>query len=127
MRSFFKIFFASFLSIVVFCLLMLIVVVAIVSAVTSKNGPHIASHSVLVIDLSQQYAERTQESALEALSDEGSTPSLSHLLRLIDHARTDNDISGIYVEADNNANGFASSNELREALAAFRSSKKFVI
>src|SRR6476661_2854486 len=127
MRSFFKIFFASFLSLVIFCLICLFLLVAFVTALASKDKPDVPSKSVLVIDLSQGYHERMQNNPLSMVNGENDIPGLYDVIRLINHAKTDNDISGIYIEADANSNGFASSNELRNALLDFKTSKKFII
>lgn len=127
MRSFLKMLLASFVSLIIFSVLMVFLFVAFVSALASKSTPDIASKSVLVIDLSQDFHERAQSSPLEKFSDEASTPGLFDVIRLIHRAKNDNDISGIYIEANENANGFASSNELRNALLDFKTSKKFVI
>ena len=127
MRSFFKIFFASFLSLIIFCLLAFFVLVAVVTNLASKDKPEITAKSVLVIDLGQHFPEQMLKNPLAAISDEGNAPGLFDVIRLINHAKTDNDISGIYLEANGNANGFASSNELRNALMDFKYSKKFLI
>ena len=127
MRSFFKIFFASLLSLVIFSLICLFLAVAFVTALTSKDKPTIPAKSVLVINLSKNFHEKKQENPLSAVSGESDIPGLYDVIRLINYAKTDNDISGIYIEADANANGFASSNEIRNALLDFKSSKKFII
>jgi protease-4 len=127
MRSFFKIFFASFLSLIIFSLVCLFLVIAFVSALASKDKPDVPSKSVLVVNLSQNFHERKQSNPLSAVSGESDVPGLYDVIRLINYAKTDNDISGIYIEADGNANGFASSNEIRNALLDFKSSKKFII
>jgi protease-4 len=54
-------------------------------------------------------------------------PGLYDVVRLIHKAKNDKDIKGIYVIANNNPNGFASSEEIRNALLDFKTSKKFVI
>ena len=127
MRSFFKIFFASFLSLVIFSLVCLFLAVAVVSALASKDKPEVPSKSVLVIDLSEHFFERMQNNPLSVVSGQNDIPGLFDVLRLINYAKTDNDISGIYIKANENANGFASSNELRNALLDFKSSKKFIV
>ena len=127
MRGFFKIFFASLLSLIVFTLLCVFLAVAVVATLASREGPEVYKHSVLVIDLGHQYHERLRENPFAVLNGEGNVPGLYDVVRLIEKAKTDNDIDGIYIKADNNANGFASSNELRQAILAFRQSKKFVI
>ena len=127
MRSFFKIFFASLLSLVIFSLICLFLIVAFVSALASKDKPDVPAKSVLVINLSQNFHEKKQDNPLSAVSGESDVPGLYDVISLINHAKTDNDISGIYIEADANANGFASSNEIRNALLDFKSSKKFIL
>lgn len=127
MRSFFKIFFASFLSLVIFSLIVFFIFIAVITKLASKDKPNIAAKSVLVIDLSKTFHERMRHTPLNAFSGDGDVPGLFDVIRLIDRAKTDKNISGIYLEADANANGFASSNELRNALLDFKLSKKFVI
>lgn len=127
MRSFFKIFFASFLSLVIFSLICLFLGMALVTALASKDKPQIPSKSVLVIDLSQTFHEQKQNNPLSVVSGVDDVPGLYDVIRLINHAKTDNDISGIYIKAAENSNSFAASNELRNALLDFRASKKFII
>jgi protease IV len=127
MRSFFKIFFASFLSLVVFSLICLFLAIAFVTALATKDKPDVPAKSVLVIDLSQHFRERMQNNPLSVVSGQNDIPGLFDIIRLINYAKTDDDISGIYIEANDNTNGFASSNEIRNALLDFKSSKKFVI
>ncbi|MFL5741411.1 MAG: signal peptide peptidase SppA [Flavisolibacter sp.] len=127
MRSFFKIFFASFLALIIFSLLAFFILVGIATSIASGSKPEVPSKSVLVIDLGHMFHERMQQNPLASISNEGNTPGLYDLIRLIRHAKTDNDISGIYLEANSNANGFGSSNELRNALLDFKTSRKFVL
>lgn len=127
MRSFFKMFFASFLAIIIFFLIGLFLLFAVVGSLASKDKPEIANNSVLLLDLSQAYMESPVTDPFDALMEDDNPPSLFEVLRLIQHAKTDDNIKGIYLKADGNANGFAASNELRNALLDFRKSKKFVI
>lgn len=128
MRSFFKIFFASFLAVVVFSVIVFFLLVGMVSSLATKDKPKVAEKSVLVLNLSQHYSEKHIENPLGALSDnETDIPGLYDVVRLIRHARNDNNISGIYIKANSNNNGYAASEELRNALMEFRESKKFII
>jgi len=127
MRSFFKIFFASLLSLVIFSLVCLFLVVAFVSSVASKDKPNVPAKSVLEINLSEVFHEQIQNNPLSVVSGTSDVPGLFDVVRLINYAKTDNSISGIYIRADENSNGFASSNELRNALLDFKSSKKFIV
>ena len=131
MRSFFKIFFACLLSLIVFFFLGLFIMIGMVGSLASKEEPQVANNSILVLDLGQHFAERKINDPFTGLmgGDEGSgsIPGLFQVVRLIRFAKEDKNISGIHVVANNNANGFASSDELRKALLDFRQSKKFVI
>lgn len=131
MRSFFKIFFASLLALFVFFFLAIFIMIGMVASLGSKEEVRIADKSILVLDLAQHFAEQKVNDPLAGLLDagepSGSVPGLHQVVRLIAQAKADNNISGIHVIANNNANGFASSDELRNALLDFRESKKFVI
>ncbi len=129
MRSFFKIFFACLLALVVFGLLAVFFIVVFVSGWTSKNIPHIESNSVLVLDLGQHYMEQAQENYLSVLQsdDEQDIPGLYDVVRLLHKAEKDKNISGVYIVANSNPNGFAASSELRKALSDFKKSGKFVL
>jgi protease IV len=58
MSSFFKMFFASLLSIIVFCLVGIFLLLAVVSQFTSKEKPDVAKNSVLMLDLGQHFKEQ---------------------------------------------------------------------
>ncbi|WP_276500596.1 signal peptide peptidase SppA [Terrimonas pollutisoli] len=128
MRSFFKIFFASLLALIIFSLLVVFFLITIAGSITAKDKPRVEAKSVLVLDLSQHYAEQEKQNPLSVISSEQrNVPGLYDVLRLINRAKTDKNISGIYVIANNNPNGFAASEELRNALKDFKSSNKFLL
>lgn len=128
MRSFFKIFFASLLALFVFCVLGVFILGGAVAALASREKPDVAGKSVLMLDLSQHFNEKVQKNPLGTLSGtESDVPGLYDVVRLIRHAKSDKNISGIYVVANGNSNGFAASDELRTALQDFKTSKKFVM
>ncbi|HEY1871783.1 MAG TPA: S49 family peptidase, partial [Chitinophagaceae bacterium] len=129
MKSFFKIFFASLLSLVIFTLITFFLLLTWVAGITSKEKPRVSPKSVLVLDLSQDFKERMVESPLSTISssDEIDIPGLYDVVRMIHKAKGDKDISGIYIIANSNANGFANSEEIRNALIDFKTSKKFII
>lgn len=129
MKNFFKIFFASLLSLFVFTFLVFFLLIAWAGRLATKDAPKVEAASVLVLDLSKQFKEQKVESPLSSFSDneDMSVPGLYDVVRLIQHAKDDKNISGIYVIANGNANGSAASNEIRNALADFKTSKKFVL
>lgn len=129
MNSFFRTFFASLLSLVVFSLIIFFLVVGWIAGLATKEKPRIESNSVLVLDLGESFKEQGVESPLSTFSssNEMDVPGLYDVLRLIRKAKDDKDIKGIYLIADNGANGFASSEEIRNALIDFKAGKKFII
>lgn len=126
MRSFFKIFFASLLAIVAFSLIVFFVMAGVIGGLASKDGKDVKDKSVLHIKLSDHFYERANPMPFASLG-EGDIPTLYDAVRLIDHAKTDDNIKGIYISMDGHNNGFAASNELRQALERFKTSKKFIL
>ncbi|MCW3079069.1 signal peptide peptidase SppA [Segetibacter sp.] len=129
MRSFFKIFFASLLALIVFMFIGALIVIGIVASATSGDKPEVGSKAVLVVDLTKQYKEQKEEDALNFVSGNAdeNVPGLHDVVRMIEYAKSDSAIKGIYIKAEENANGFAASEELRNALIDFKKSGKFVI
>lgn len=128
MRSFFKMFFASLLAIVIFTLLVFFFFVAWVGGLTTSAKPKIEEKSVIVLDLGQHYKEQLQENPLGSFSgdEEKNIPGLFDVLRLINKAKTDEKVAGIYIQCNAGLNGFAASDDIRNALIDFKTSKKFV-
>jgi len=128
-RSFLKIFFASFLALVVFTGIIFFLLMVIISGLTSKEKTMVASKSILVVDLSKNFPEQEMTNPIAEFrgDPDGNVPGLYTAVRLIKKAATDSAIKGIYLLANGNANGFASSEELRNALLNFKKSGKFII
>ncbi len=129
MKSFFKIVLASLVALVIFCVLSFIVMLVFVSIAASSDKPNIASKSVLVLDLTKEMKEQLQEDVLGSFTgnDDSNIPGLFQTVRLIENAKNDDKISGIYIKCIDNVNGFAASDELRNALLDFKKSNKFVV
>lgn len=129
MKTFFKIFFASLLALVVFTVIGVFILIGFISTATTSEVPVVGSKAVLVLDLSVNFKEQSLEDPVGALftSIEANKPSLFDVVRLIEKAKSDSAIKGVYILASDNANGFSSSEELRKALLDFKKSGKFVI
>jgi len=129
MKSFFKIFFASLLSLVIFSLIVFFLFVGWLARLASKEKPAVEAKSVLVLDLSQDFKELAVEGPLSGFSsnDEMDVPGLYDVVRLINKAKDDKNIAGIQIIANSNPNGFANSEDIRNALINFKASKKFVV
>lgn len=128
MGGFFKIFFASLLAMIVFAVLAFFFFLSFVAGMAVKDRPNVRKGSVLVLDLSQHFTEQQQDNPFAFLADQPTDiPGLSEVVRMIRKAKSDNDISGLYIIANGNSNGFAANKELRDALLDFKTSEKFLI
>lgn len=129
MKSFFKTFFASLLALFIFSILGFFILIGIVAAFSSEEKVAVAQNSVLVIDVSETFLERSKNDPLTELlrKKNGKQPSLSELIGLLNYAKKDSSIKGIYIKCGENANGYAASEEIRNAIIDFKKSNKFVV
>ncbi|ASZ12077.1 signal peptide peptidase SppA [Chitinophaga pendula] len=132
MRSFFKIFFASLLAFIVFMVIGVLVIGGIIAGMVGKAlAPEtvtVSPNSVLVIETGQYYNEQATQDPVAALTKRGpvSTPGLHDVVELIRQAAKDDNIKGIYIKGSDNPNGFATTEEVRNALINFKRSGKFI-
>ncbi len=129
MKSFLKIFLASLVALIVFSIAIFFAISILVGSATSPSKPDIGSKAVLVLDLGQTFTEQAKNNPLNSLFDNpsGDIPGLYDMVRMIRYAKKDSAIKGIYIKAGDNENGYAASEELRQALIDFKKSKKFII
>jgi len=94
-----------------------------------EEKTELAEKSVLVIDLSKSFDDKQKEDPFAEITGKSDDvmPSLSTTIELINAAKSDSSINGIYLRSATNVNGYAASNELRNALISFKQSKKFII
>src|SRR5277367_4684891 len=128
MAGFFKTFFASLLALIVFVGCFILFFLIVIGTVFSPSRPSVGDKAVLVIDLGQEYREQAQSNPLADLGseDEYDIPGVYDLVRIIRRAKRDSAIKGIYLKCNNDLNGFATSEEIRLALADFKNGGKFV-
>lgn len=129
MRGFLKIVLGTFIALVLFTIIGVFVLIGIATSAASAEKPYIGSKAVLVLDLSVPFKEQHVEDPFAELINEGeeAAPSLFQVTQLLRHAQRDSAVKGLYILCANNANGFASSEELRKAVVDFKNSGKFVI
>ena len=128
MRTFFKMFFAAILALFVFCGVIFLIFTSFLSGIMADDVVKVPAKAVLYIDLSKSFSEKKIQNPLLSLTGniEDEVPTLYELTRMIQKAKTDTLVKGIYLKCSNNANGFAASEELRNALIDFKSKGKFV-
>jgi protease-4 len=125
MRSFFKIFFASLAAMVLLLVVLLLLGVKLIGTVADPGLPELKANAVLRIDLSTPILEQGMESGFDF--PEGKTPEVNGLfdmVRAIKQATTDPGIKAIYLYCNGDGAGYAGNAELRQALQAFKASKK---
>ncbi|MES1218082.1 MAG: signal peptide peptidase SppA [Bacteroidota bacterium] len=117
------------MSLLIFSLLVFFFFAALIGGLASKDAVTILPKSVLVLDLGQHFKEQVQENPLSIVSgdDEKDVPGLYDVIRLLQKAKTDKYISGIYIVCNGSPNGFAASEEIRNALQDFKKSGKFIL
>ncbi len=135
MKEFFKFVFASMLGFIlsffVVCLLLILAVTAMVSS-AAKDGKVIPSaNSIMHVSLDYPIKERTDKNPFSELNFMGfenkKTLGLNEILEAIKEAESDDHIKGIYLDASSLASGFASIEEIRNALLDFKKSGKFIL
>jgi len=138
MKQFFGAFFGSIIGIIVAAALaILLLVVAVKSSINEAfkdeeaGNSIVKSNSVLKLTLDGRITERSKENPLEDLLpagpfSESSSNGLNDLTEKIKKAKGDAKVSGIFLCFKNFQTGFATLEELRNALLDFKSSGKFI-
>lgn len=82
----------------------------------------------MMLNLNGTLTERSQETPFDLLMEEDyKTCGLDDVLSSIKKAKENDDIKGIYIEATSLSTGFASCEEIRNALKDFKKSGKFIV
>ena len=135
MKSFFKIFLASFLgSALLLVAVFLVLIISIVSSIisSSETAVSVKPQSILYMTLDYEIPERTNSNNL-GLVFNGSTfkvsdnAGMNDILNNIKAASTDPNISGIFLELSQIGTSTANIEEIRNQLIEFKKSGKFII
>lgn len=98
------------------------------STATEKEAVSIKPNTILELDFKQPIPEKTNNLPMEPFNFENEEVlGLTDMVAAIRRAKEDADIKGIYLKASFLVAGKATSTTLREAIADFKSSGKFVI
>ena len=132
MKIFWNAFFASLLAITVAAFLFVTLIVGMISAITSFKDQTVTikNQSLLLLKLDNRIVERKSNNPFEDLELPGikmsATTGLNQILGCIDKAKTDERIKGIFLELSEINSGFATVEEIRNALIDFKTSGKFI-
>ena len=130
MKNFIKFTFASMLGMILAGLAFIILGIVFITSLVFSSGSStgITPKSVLVLDLKGALSERVQENPLQTLmGEEFSAYGLDDILNAIQASKNNDNIRGIYLQAEMPDAAYASLEEIRNALKDFKESGKFVI
>ncbi len=102
---------------------------SIIGMIASGNAAqNVEKNSVFVLNLSGTICEQGSENPLSMFTGDNSLNSgLNDILSSIKKAKANDDIKGIYIEAGALAANYATLQEIRNALADFRKSGKWIV
>lgn len=134
MKDFFKFTFASCLGVLLATIVVTIFGSLIIGAVINSSNANteanqdLKSNSILSLHLDTKMPELTNNTSERKFDLENpDVMGLHDMIDLIEHAKTDDDIKGIYIDGDKIVTGFSSSRLLRDAILDFKSSGKPVV
>ena len=123
-------FFASLLAVIIAGIIGVGLVVAGIGAIGTAIGDKEnkkKSGNVVTIDVSKHVHELGATNSLAMLGDgNGYEAGLYEVIKALDYAKTDDNVKGILLKLGNSGNGWATNQQLREALKGFKQSGKFI-
>lgn len=130
MKDFIKNVLASMVGMFGFFIVMGVIgMMSIIGMIASGNAAqNVEKNSVFVLNLSGTISEQGSENPLSMFTGDNSLNSgLNDILSSIKKAKANDDIKGIYIEAGALAANYATLQEIRNALADFRKSGKWIV
>ncbi|GAB3906623.1 signal peptide peptidase SppA [Larkinella knui] len=132
MRQFFKYVFATIVGLMLFSFVAFLMLLAVGSVLSAASGDEVAvkENSVLKLNLNSPIREIGVENPFAGfgpLNSSGDVIGLIDLKQALANAKLDPNIKGVYVQTEYPQTGWASLEEIRNALIDFKKSKKFVV
>jgi len=132
MKFFWKAFVASLAAILVATLIFFLLLAGLVSSLATIGEPKVSvkENSLLILKLDNRIVERKSNNPFEDIEIPGMekalTTGLNQVFHTISQAKTDSNIKGIYLELSEIGAGYATTEEIRNALIDFKTSGKFI-
>lgn len=134
MKSFFKYLLATVVGMLIVSMVMFFIMLGSLGAMMagkSKSPVQVKDNTVLKIALDKEISDKSRSAsgggfASFSMPDFSKTMGLNDMLKAIGKAKDDARIKGIYLTYEGGSAGFATTQELRRALASFKESGKFV-
>jgi len=134
MKQFFKYVLATITGVIILWILGIIILFSIAGAFSNSANKEVSlkPNSVYELDLKGTLVDRSEENPLDLIAsafndDENPALGLDDILSNIDKAKNDPNIAGIYLKGGELFGGWASMKEIRDALADFKKSGKFIV
>ena len=120
---------AVIVGLTIFTFIAILILMGLISSASEDKQVTVKDNTVLRLKLNKPITERELEDPFADLPFPGSPPSSIGLIQLrdaISHAKNDDKIKGIYIEAPWVMGGFSQIEEIRNVLNDFKTSGKFV-
>lgn len=130
MKDFIKSVLATMVGIFGFFIVMgVLTMMSIIGMVASSSAAqNVEENSVFVLNLSGTISDQGTDNPLSIFTgDDSQSTRLNNILSAIKKAKTNDDIKGIYIEAGALITNYATLQEIRNALADFRKSGKWIV
>lgn len=130
MKDFIKSVLATMVGIFGFFIVMgVLTMMSIIGMVASSSAAqNVEENSVFVLNLSGTISDQGTDNSLSLFTgDDSQSTGLNNILSAIKKAKTNDDIKGIYIEAGALITNYATLQEIRNALADFRKSGKWIV
>lgn len=130
MKDFLKYTLATITGLVITSLLLFFIGIMIISGIVASSDTSVSveKNSIMMLNLDGKLSERSIDMPwTKFLGSDKESIGLNDVLSAIKKAKDNKDIKGIYIQASSLDGSFASYQEIRDALADFKKSKKFII
>jgi protease IV len=133
MKSFLKYTLATIVGVIISSVLLFLILMGIISGIVSSTEKQVVvkSNSILHIKLDKSIPERSSDNPFDNFDFQTFKPSvvlgLTDIVRNIREAKDDSNIKGIYLDLGMTPIGFATVEEIRNAVIDFKKSGKFVV
>lgn len=130
MKQFFKFMFASMLGTLLVIFITILIFVGIVAAIVASSSSEekvISKNTVLKLRLNKPIVDRGSKTKfVMGFAGPDKSLGLNEILENLEKAKRDENIAGIYLDLTDIPADYATINEIRDGLADFKSSGKFV-
>ena len=132
MQQFFKFMFASCLGMILAMMVLSFIgfamVGGIVASLGSKEVVKVKPNSILEINFNDPIPEKTNNVPIDNFSiEQRNIIGLTDVVASIEHAKTDDNIKGIFLDVSGVSGGMATRSVIRDALLDFKESNKFIV